>query len=177
MVKIEDIEYLRTKAGISYEDAKELLEKNNGDVVKALCDLEQTGKLGNKNTNNKKEKTLFDQLVDLCKIGYENRLVVKRKEDIILNLSINFVIFTFVVALHISFIGFLLSIILGYKISFQKEGSNTNADAEQTVKDFVDKAGVNLKKTVNEFVKDNDNETEIKVKETEDGFNEATIEK
>ena len=44
---IEDIEILRQKSGISYEEAVNLLEYHNGSLARALVDLEKNGLLKN----------------------------------------------------------------------------------------------------------------------------------
>ncbi len=42
---IEDIELIRRKSGISYQEAVSLLDYHNGNVARALIDLERSGKL------------------------------------------------------------------------------------------------------------------------------------
>jgi len=44
MVTLEQVEKLREYANVSYEEAKKALEKNEGDILQALIDLEQEGK-------------------------------------------------------------------------------------------------------------------------------------
>jgi translation elongation factor EF-Ts len=39
-VTLEKIDALRERVGVSYRVAKELLEKNNGDILEALIDFE-----------------------------------------------------------------------------------------------------------------------------------------
>ena len=46
-VTLEDVERLREKADISYEEAKAALERSNGDLLDALIDLERRGKTKN----------------------------------------------------------------------------------------------------------------------------------
>lgn len=43
-VTLEDVERLREKADVTYEEAKAALERNNGDLLDALIDLERRGK-------------------------------------------------------------------------------------------------------------------------------------
>ena len=45
MEDIKLIEKLRDKANISYEEAKEVLEKNNWDILDAIIYLEKKGKI------------------------------------------------------------------------------------------------------------------------------------
>jgi len=44
MVTIEQVDKLREYANVSYEEAKNALERNEGDILQALIDLEQEGK-------------------------------------------------------------------------------------------------------------------------------------
>ena len=43
--KLEKVEKLREKAGVSYEDAKQALEQNNWDILDAMVALEKAGKV------------------------------------------------------------------------------------------------------------------------------------
>lgn len=45
MITIEQVEVLREKTGVSYEEAKEAMEATNGDLLDAVIYLEQQGKL------------------------------------------------------------------------------------------------------------------------------------
>ena len=42
---IEDIELIRKKSGISYQEAVALLDYHNGNVARALVDLERNGRI------------------------------------------------------------------------------------------------------------------------------------
>ncbi len=48
MATIEQVEKLREKANVSYAEAKEALEKCNGDMLDAILYLEEQGKVGGK---------------------------------------------------------------------------------------------------------------------------------
>ena len=43
-ITLEQVEILKEKAGLGYKDALELLEKTDGDLLKALALLEEEGK-------------------------------------------------------------------------------------------------------------------------------------
>lgn len=45
MIKLEQVEKLRQHANISYEEARTALEKADGDILQALIDLENEGKV------------------------------------------------------------------------------------------------------------------------------------
>ncbi|MDO9534283.1 MAG: DUF4342 domain-containing protein [Bacillota bacterium] len=44
-INLEQVEFLKDKAGLSYEEAMIILEKSDGDLLQALHMLEQQGKL------------------------------------------------------------------------------------------------------------------------------------
>ena len=44
---IKHIEYLRQKANLTYEQAVALLDRNDGDIGRALIELEKSGALKN----------------------------------------------------------------------------------------------------------------------------------
>ena len=52
---IEDIELLRKKSGLSYQEAVALLDCHNGNLARALIDLEKSGRLKEDNTEKKQE--------------------------------------------------------------------------------------------------------------------------
>lgn len=113
---IEDIEILRQKSGISYEEAVNLLEYHNGSLARALVDLEKNGRLKNNAasaTRHKGLKGLFDFLFRL-------RLKVKKGEITIVNLSSLFVLLVLSTAPHICVVGLIVSLVLGYRISLDR---------------------------------------------------------
>ena len=68
---IEDIEILRQKSGLSYQEAVALLDYHNGSLARALIDLEKHGKLKNEEnaekegngTMNSRKAVFFDAKV------------------------------------------------------------------------------------------------------------------
>lgn len=121
---IEDIEILRQKSGISYEEAVNLLEYHNGSLARALVDLEKNGRLKNNATSTTRHKGLkgmFDFLFRL-------RLKVKKGEITILNLSSLFVLLVLSTAPHICIVGLIVSLVLGYRISMDRNSSEFSND-------------------------------------------------
>ncbi len=141
---IEDIEILRQKSGISYEEAVNLLEYHNGSLARALVDLEKNGRLKNdagKATRQKGLKGLFDFLFRL-------RLKVKKDRITIINLSSLFVLVVLCTAPHICIIGLIVSLVLGYRISMERDSADF---AQDNFDDMVKNARSNVQNTVNAF--------------------------
>lgn len=141
---IEDIEILRQKSGISYEEAVNLLEYHNGSLARALVDLEKNGRLKNDGYTTRQHKGLkglFDFLFRL-------RLKVKKDRTTIINLSSLFVLLVLGTAPHICVIGLIISLVLGYRISIDRDSSDF---ADDNFDDMVKNAKSNVQNTVNSF--------------------------
>ena len=143
---LEDIEILRQKSGISYEEAVQLLEYHNGSLARALVDLEKNGRLKNEGSHSdghKGLKGLFDFLFRL-------RLKVKKKQVVIINLSSLFVLLVISTAPHIAGIGLIVSLALGYRVFIERDSAEFGSD---TLDDMIRNARSNMQHTVNSFAR------------------------
>lgn len=141
---IEDIEILRQKSGISYEEAVNLLEYHNGSLARALVDLEKNGRIKNDDHSRRQPKGLkglFDFLFRL-------RLKVKKDRTTIVNLSSLFILLVLGTAPHICVIGLIVSLVLGYRISIDRDSTDF---ADDNFDDMVKNAKSNVQNTVNSF--------------------------
>ena len=141
---IEDIEILRQKSGISYEEAVNLLEYHNGSLARALVDLEKNGRLKNEPGSANRHrgvKGLFDFFFRL-------RLLVKKNRLTIVNLSSLFVALVLFTAPHIAVIGLILALVLGYRISIDRDSSDFAGDGFDSM---VKNAKANVHSSVNSF--------------------------
>ena len=165
---IEDIELIRKKSGISYQEAVALLDYHNGNVARALVDLERNGRIKdaaaeqkNKNTshvnvNVEINKSTVMKLIHKC---YRARVKIRREDVVILNVSALFAALSLVISPHLVIIGAIICLVLGYKFSFDKHDHAFDGEnLEKTVRN----AAENVKHSVNDFTK---------------GFQSATTEK
>ena len=145
---IEDIEIIRQKSTLSYEEAVNLLEYHNGSLARALVDLEKNGKLKDHRTGTgsaqSRPKNLFTNL-------YRMRVKVIKGDITIVNLSALFVIFTAIVAFWVPLTGIIIAMILGYRISWERNSSEFNADSFES---FVRNASSNVKQSVTSMARD-----------------------
>ena len=145
---IEDIEILRQKSGISYEEAVNLLEYHNGSLARALVDLEKNGRIRDAKPNaqngHKGHRGLFNTL-------FRIRLKLFKGDTPILNISVLFFIFVLLVAPWVAIIGAILSLLLGYRFSVERNSREFSGDS---LENMVKNAGVNVRFTVNSFAKD-----------------------
>lgn len=143
---IEDIEILRQKSGISYEEAVNLLEYHNGSLARALVDLEKNGRLksdSSKATAHKGVKGIFDFLFRL-------RIRIQKGNIVILNLSSLFMLVVLATSPDICVVGLIVSLVLGYKISIDRDSRDF---ADDHLDDMVKNAKSNVQQAVSEVTK------------------------
>ena len=102
---IEDIELIRRKSGISYQEAVALLDYHNGNVARALVDLERNGRIkpeGAQRASEKSQarKTGFSNLMTRL---YQCRLKIKKGNITIANLSLLFSVVALIISPPVSY--------------------------------------------------------------------------
>ena len=203
MYTIEDIELIRKKSGISYQEAVALLDYHNGDVARALVDLEKNGKLKENKDNNHHERngeTIMEARVNVngkeinkgkalnwLQKMYRFRLHVNKGKTTVLNLSILFSLCCLIFAPHLTIAGLILSLILGYQFSFTKDDENFASEslekmvrsaaqnAKSSVESVVQNFNQNVKKESPEARKENEPAVQ-KTAPVQENTNEAVVE-
>lgn len=161
---IEDIELIRKKSGISYQEAVALLDYHNGNVARALVDLERNGRIKPESQQKASASSAGDShhnrgaLSRLFSKFYRFRLKVKKGDIVIANLSLLFSLLALMISPHLAIIAAILILVLGYRVSFDK---NDRAFASANLEKMVRNAADNVKSTVSDFAKG-----------FEDGFNQ-----
>lgn len=146
---VEDIEILRQKSGISYEEAVNLLDYHNGSLARALVDLEKNGKLRDTKarqagSNGGKVGHVFNRL-------YRIRLKVTKGNVTIVNLSALFLIFTALTAFWVLIIGGVAALVLGYRFTVDRNSRDFSQDNLETM---VKNASSNIKNTAFHVARD-----------------------
>ncbi len=151
---IEDIEILRRKSGISYEEAVNLLEYHNGNLARALVDLERNGRIKPQaeqkkapschGASHKKASNFFGRL-------YRFRLIVKKGDITIVNLSLLFSLIALLISPHLVFLGLIVLLVLGYRVTFDTNSADFAGD---NLESMVKNAAQNVKSTVNNLTRD-----------------------
>lgn len=89
-VTLEKIELVKDRTGVTYAEAKQALEDNDGSVVDAIIDIEETVNAGKKERSfGDQGRALFSSLKELIKKGNVARIQVKKDSEIILNVPLN----------------------------------------------------------------------------------------
>ncbi len=157
---IEDIELIRKKSGISYQEAVALLDYHNGNVARALVDLERNGRIKSDAAQPKQERTSSGHKGASGVAGffsklYQFRLKVKKENITIANVSLLFALLTLLISPHLLLAAAIIILVLGYKVSFDKKDSDfASANLEKMVRNAAD----NVKSTVSDFAKSFDDD-------------------
>jgi len=115
---VELIDELRKRANVSYEEAKDALEKCNGDLVEALIYLEKQSKV-----KNNEDTGFFAAIKKLIKKGNATKFIIRKKEDVILSLPATIVVIVTVVAPYVTLGALILALITGHRFKFKgKDG-------------------------------------------------------
>ena len=119
---MEDVELLRKKSGMSYQDAVKLLEYHNGNLAKALIDLEKNGRL-----QERKSRTAACETAEgkgnfraFIRKMYRNRVKIHKGDTTVVNLSVLYAVPCLLCAPHITVFGVIAAMVLGYRFSFSQ---------------------------------------------------------
>lgn len=154
----EMVEKLRTKANVSYEEAKAALEASDWDILDALVLLENEGKVNNGETkaeyttqekpqtkaqwNNADTKAkvsdglskLWAWIKKLFTLGNSNQFVIRRNNEELVSMPITVMALLMIVFWPFSLIVLFVGLFLGARYSFR------GPDVNKNVNDFMDKA-------------------------------------
>ena len=164
---LRNIEYLREKADVSYEDAASLLEKFDGNVMRVLVELERQGRVypqgqayeqaGNAGNQAHRQQNCQGKAEDVKKKSssyishaLKHRVVVEsgkgENKKTIADLSAPYCAGAALLAPWVAVGSIGLMFALGYRVRMQKV---ENAPGPQDVETFVDQTVSNIKKAAN----------------------------
>lgn len=157
---IEDIELLRKKSGMTYQEAVALLDYHDGNLARALIDLEKNGRLKedthmdsgsrmNSGNNTDKHIDTKQKALGILQKLYRSRVKVQKGKTPIVNFSVLWGALCLILAPHMTIFGFILSLILGYQFSFTKLDEDFASDS---LEKMVRNAAQNAKNSVSSAV-------------------------
>jgi len=144
-INLEQIDELRKRTNVSYQDAKKALEECNGDILEALIYLEKAKKVKPEEKDATDHLNNFMQAIKkIIKRGNETKFIIKKRDTIILSLPVTIVVIVTVIAPYITVFALILALLTGHRIRFQgKNGEDMKVN--ETI-DKVSDTVVNIKK-------------------------------
>lgn len=97
-ITLEKIELVKDRTGVTYKEAKEALEAADGSVVDAIINIEETIDAKTNTKFSGQSSQVVEKLKQLIKKGNVSKIVVKKDDEIILNLPVNIGILGTVIA-------------------------------------------------------------------------------
>jgi len=155
-ISLEQIDLLRKRANVSYNEAKEALENCNNNLVEALIYLEKEEKI--KPEKKHGEGNFANGIKNIIDKGNKTRFVIKKNKHYILNISSILAALLIAFTIPVSLLILLVALITGHKIRFERVGE---AFMVNKVLDKVSETVDNIK---NDF---NSNTTDDKIKKQE----------
>lgn len=134
-INLESIDTIRERTGVSYKEAKEALERHNGDVLEALIELEENKNTWSSNLSNKGEE-IIESLREILRKGNVTKIVVKKDGETIVNLPVTAGAIGVILALPLTALGLTAAVISKCSIDITREDGeviNINEMAEKTV--------------------------------------------
>lgn len=89
-ITLEMVDEVRNRTGVDYKTAKEALELYEGDVLEAIIYLDSFKSTGEKHKSDFSSKTgdMMDQLKDLVNKGIVTKILVLRKDRVIMDIPV-----------------------------------------------------------------------------------------
>ena len=122
--------YLRERADVTYEEAAQMLEKNDGDVVACLVELEKQGRVYEgehaKMHNNFCTQETKEKVTSFFKEACKTRIVIeKRKEngdrETVANVSAPVAAGITIVAPYLTLVAGVIALVTGHQVKVKKE--------------------------------------------------------
>lgn len=173
-ISLEQIDEMRKRTNCSYEEAKELLEKHNGDLIEAIVEFEKKHSKGFKQKNNERSEGFSNKLKKLIHKGFKSRFIIENKDMTILNISVNIFLLIILLTLPAFWfypVGLIVIYFMGYKIRIKKEKGDYI-----DINRMMDNAGNKAKTSNNNKKDDRKNTNKQNEDKDDDDYNQITIE-
>lgn len=135
-ITLEKIELVKDRTGVSYGEAKEALEAADGSVVDAIISIEESIDQNGEKGFSKQGNAIIENIKALVKKGNVSKIVIKKDDEIMLNIPVNLGILGTVIAPWGAVLGVLAA--FGFKCDIELIGEDgTIIDVSDTVSDTV----------------------------------------
>lgn len=119
-ISLENVDLIVERTGVSYAEAKEALEKANGDVVDAIILIEKSRSSWSDDVADKGQQ-LIDKVKELLRKGNVTKITVKKDGEILMNIPVTAAALGSIISVPLALIGLGSAIISKCTIEVQKE--------------------------------------------------------
>lgn len=129
-ITLEKIDLVRERTGTSYEEAKALLERHNGNVVEAIVEFEKSHMA--KETYEVPGNNVLEKVKSLIGEGNVTRITVKQGNKVLINIPVNAGIVAAVLAPFAMALGALAALATRCTIEVERSKAPTEPKITQT---------------------------------------------
>ena len=148
-ISLEKIELVKDRTGVSYKEAKEALEKTEGNVVDAIIYIEETIDTKSKFKFGNEKNDVLEKLKEFVKKGNVSKIIFKKDDEVILNIPVNAGVIGFALAPWAAIAGTAAALVSKCKIEVVKDDGEVVDFSEMTNSKFDD-----LKNKADEVMED-----------------------
>ncbi|NLX61372.1 MAG: DUF4342 domain-containing protein [Tissierellia bacterium] len=120
-ITLEMIDSVVSRTNVSFKEAKEALEKTNGDVVEAIIYIESSQKSNLSSELTDIGNAMINKVKEILEKGNVTRITVKKDGDIILNLPVTAAAVGAIISVPLALIGLGGALLSKCTIEIQKE--------------------------------------------------------
>lgn len=123
-VSIDKVDLIRERANVSYEEAKDALEKSSGDIVEALIYLEKDEKIRKERISigrRVNESTFGQRIKDFVKEMHGHSFIIEKNAESIINIPSTIALLLLLFAFPMTVIALFAAVLMGCKVVIKKK--------------------------------------------------------
>ncbi len=130
-IELDKVDILRERAGLSYRDAVEYLERAKGDVVKALVFVEED-KHTEKEAMAEKSQEVLDKVKEVVRKGNETKIKIDRHGEPLIEVPVTIGVVGTAIAPYLALAGAAVALATGCSISIRHPGEFSEFEPEDS---------------------------------------------
>ncbi|MGI6685809.1 MAG: DUF4342 domain-containing protein [Bacillota bacterium] len=177
-ITIELIDEMRKRTNCSYQEAKELLEKHNGDLLEAIIEFEKNQPRRSQHCPHSKNSSFGATMKRLFYKGSVTRFIIEKNKETYLNIPIIILVLGVLITMPIFWLYLILVGVLylmGYKIRIRKSAGQT-IDINKIMDDLGNKVKTATEKMNEKTATETKNQEPAEKKDQNNGENEIIVE-
>jgi hypothetical protein len=145
-ITLEQIDELRKRSNVGYKEAKEALEKYDGDLVEALASLDEEKKIKSGSITG---NDIYGTCKNIVSRGNKIKLKITKNDNTIINLPLTLVIIIGIITIPLFIGSMILAVFTGCKIRFVKENGE-----DCSINKHIEKAAIIVNETAQKVTED-----------------------
>ncbi|WP_371369679.1 hypothetical protein SRRS_27510 [Sporomusa rhizae] len=138
-INLEKIDLIRERTGVSYREAKEALERNQGNVIETLIELEDKDKTNWTEEFSVRSTEVIDKVKELVREGNVNKIRVKHDGRVLVEIPVTLGAIGAVVLPQIAALGVLAAVFKRCTIEVVRKEPEQNDSSKEAVQSEMDR--------------------------------------